>query len=439
VQAPSVSPLTTGDRSGDPAAGDASGRRRRARAESAVTTCTMAVLVGVTLQGGGIGSSYQALDIPVAVASLALITLLRRWPVQVTLLLSALAAVSPVATPPATLGALVVARWRPLPVALAVAGVGIGTQLIRGAWRPVAGLPYGWWVVLVGVAYAALVGWGMLLRANRALIDSLRDRAERAEADQARRVAEARAAERTRIAREMHDVLAHRLSLLATYAGALAYRPDAPPDQLSRAAEVIRSGAHQALDELREVIGVLRDDELPDLDGQAGLPPGMRPTPGLADLPRLIEESREAGMRIETDGIESGGIESGGTEAGGTQAGGTEAGGIDLNGGVVPDVAGRTVYRVVQEGLTNVRKHAPGAMARVTLDGGPGAGLNVTIVNRLPSAAGGPEAGPRPAPIPGTGTGLIGLSERLELAGGTLAAGARGGEFTVHAWLPWPE
>jgi signal transduction histidine kinase len=391
----------------------------------------MALLVGATLEGSGTGSSYLALDITAAVASLALITQLRRWTVPVAVLLCVLAAVSPAATPPATLAALVVARWRPLPVALCVAGAGIGAHLIRGAWRPIAGLPYGWWAVLVCVAYAALVGWGLLIRANQALISSLRDRAERAEADQARRVAEARAAERTRIAREMHDVLAHRLSLLATYAGALAYRPDAPPDQLSRAAEVIRSGAHQALDELREVIGVLRDDELPELAGVADLPGGMRPMPGIADLPRLVEESRAAGMLIEVDGIE-------------------------VEGGL-PEVAGRTVYRVVQEALTNVRKHAPGAAALVTLDGGPGAGLNVTIVNRLPSAAGGPDSdvravpvpgtGPTPGtglipgtgPIPGTGTGLIGLSERLELAGGTLESGARGGEFLLRAWLPWPE
>ncbi len=234
----------------------------------------MALLVGVTLEGTG-GGSDLAFDIPAAVLSLALIAFLRRWTVPVAVLLCVLAAVSPVATPPATLAALVVARWRPMPVALAVAGLGIGAHLIRGAWRPVAGLPYGWWAVLVCVAYAGLVGWGMLLRANRALISSLRDRAERAEADQARRVAEARAAERTRIAREMHDVLAHRLSLLATYAGALAYRPDAPPEQMSRAAEVIRSGAHQALDELREVIGVLRDDEPPgSADGLRGPPTG---------------------------------------------------------------------------------------------------------------------------------------------------------------------
>ena len=218
--------------------------------------------------------------------------------------------------------------------------------------------------MLVCVAYAGLVGWGMLLRANRALISSLRDRAERAEADQARRVAEARAAERTRIAREMHDVLAHRLSLLATYAGALAYRPDAPPEQMSRAAEVIRAGAHQALDELREVIGVLRDDEPP---GSAdGLTDGMRPLPGVADLPRLIEESRAAGMRIE--------------------AGGGAWPGDEPALSCLPDAAGRTVYRVVQEGLTNVRKHAPGAAARITLDGGPGAGLDVTIASRLAPA-----------------------------------------------------
>jgi signal transduction histidine kinase len=323
-----------------------------------------------------------------------------------------------------------------------VAGAGIGAHLIRGAWRPIAGLPYGWWAVLVCVAYAALVGWGMLIRANQALISSLRDRAERAETDQARRVAEARAAERTRIAREMHDVLAHRLSLLATYAGALAYRPDAPPEQLSRAAEVIRSGAHQALDELREVIGVLRDDELPVLtDGRAdgtadGMADAMRPMPGVTDLPRLIEESRAAGMRIEAGG--------GAWPGDGAWPGGPGSEALSEAHSVppavapswLPDALGRTVYRVVQEGLTNVRKHAPGAAARITLDGGPGAGLDVTIVNRLAVASGAVAGRP---PVPGSGTGLIGLSERLELAGGKLESGARSGEFLLHAWLPWPE
>ncbi|MDX6341352.1 MAG: hypothetical protein QOH87_1490 [Trebonia sp.] len=362
----------------------------------------MAVLVGATIAGSGTGT-YLALDIAVGAASLVLVPLLARWPVQAAVLLSLLAALSPAATPPATMAALIVARWQRLGVALAVAGTGIAAHLIRGAWRPVSGLPYFWWAILVFVAYAALVGWGTLIRANRALISSLRERAERAEADQARRVSEARSAERARMAREMHDVLAHRLSLLATYAGALAYRPDAPPDQVSRAAEVVRSGVHQALDELREVIGVLRDDSLPDLAAAS------RPLPGIADLPELIGESRAAGMRI-------------------------EMGGAAWSAAGLPDVAGRTAYRVVQEGLTNARKHAAGEPVTVTIGGGPGAGLDVSVVN---------PAGPPPAglafPVPGSGTGLIGLTERLELAGGTLDWRNSGGEFRLRAWLPWPE
>ena len=218
-------------------------------------------------------------------------------------------------------------------------------------------------------------------------------------------MAEARTAERTRIAREMHDVLAHRLSLLATYAGALAYRPDAPPEQLSRAAEVIRGGAHQALDELREVIGVLRDDDRPDLIADS------RPLPGLAALPGLVGESRAAGTPVELAGL----LADEGRDA-----------------AVVPDALGRTVYRVVQEGLTNARKHAPGEPARVrlSLGEGPAAGLDLVIASRLP-------AGPVSGAPPGAGTGLIGLAERVELAGGRLEAGRRGGEFVLRAWLPW--
>ena len=99
----------------------------------------------------------------------------------------------------------------------------------------------------------------MFVRARRQLVVSLRDRAERAEAEQQLRVEQARQAERARIAREMHDVLAHRISLLSLHAGALEFRPDAPPEEVARAAGVIRASAHEALEDLREVIGVLRD------------------------------------------------------------------------------------------------------------------------------------------------------------------------------------
>jgi signal transduction histidine kinase len=387
---------------------------RRRRAERLIWTGAMAALTAAVIAGEAVTTPapYLVLDITVGAVSIGLVALLGRWPVPVVVLLSLLCAVSPAATPSATLGILVIAERQRRTVALAVAAIGIAAHLVRDAWRPVGGLPYGWWAVLVVAAYAALVSWGMLVRAHGALISSLRERAEHAEAEQARRVAEARAAERSRIAREMHDVLAHRLSLLATYAGALAYRPDAPPEQLSRAAEVVRSGAHQALEELREVIGVLRDDELPDLTA------GSSPLPGIAELPRLIEESRAAGTPIEVSGD-------------------------TWDPALVPQSQGRTVYRVVQEGLTNVRKHAPGGPARITFGGRPGAGLDIVIASRLPPASAGFPGPAQVAPQPaagaaGTGVGLIGLTERVELAGGKLEAGPRMSEFRLHAWLPWP-
>ena len=109
------------------------------------------------------------------------------------------------------------------------------------------------------LASVAVVTWGMFVRARRQLVLTLRDRAERAEAEQHLRVDQARQQERARIAREMHDVLAHRISLLSLHAGALEFRPDAPPEEVARAAGVIRSSAHEALNDLREVIGVLRE------------------------------------------------------------------------------------------------------------------------------------------------------------------------------------
>ena len=134
----------------------------------------------------------------------------------------------------------------------------------------------------------AVAAWGMFVRARRQLVHSLRERAERAEAERQEHAERARLQERARIAREMHDVLAHRISLLSMHAGALEFRPGATPDEVARAAGVIRASAHQALEDLREVIGVLR--EAPD-----GATP-ERPQPTLADLPALVEESRAAGM-----------------------------------------------------------------------------------------------------------------------------------------------
>ncbi|WP_241683138.1 sensor histidine kinase [Actinomadura sp. J1-007] len=148
------------------------------------------------------------------------------------------------------------------------------------------------------------------------------------------------------------------------------------------------------------MILVLREDEE---DGEDG----SRPQPVLADLPRLVQESRDAGAEVElTDAV--------------------------ADPDALPAATARTAYRVVQEGLTNARKHAAGTRVRVALEGRPGDRLAIEIRNRLPA---GPDAAPA---IPGSGTGLVGLTERVRLVGGTLDHQAAGGEFRLRAWLPWP-
>jgi signal transduction histidine kinase len=370
----------------------------RDRVAAIISTAAVGTVVAFILWGTARSDPMPlfVLDVVVAVVSCALIPVMLRHPASAGLVLSALAALSPVATTAATLAALHTARRRRFPVALAVAAAGIAGHAIQGWWRPDRGVSYLWWLLLVTAAYAALVGWGALAQARAALVSSLRERATRAEAEQDRRVVEARMAERTRIAREMHDVLAHRLSLLATYAGALEYRPDAPPEQLAAAAGVVRAGVHQALDELRQVVTVLRDDDGSD----------DRPQPMLADVPGLIAESQDAGLTVHVDNRITAHPEP-------------------------PTAIGRTAYRIVQEALTNARRHATGQPVAITLDGAPGGRLTIDISNPLPDRA--------PAiPASGAGTGLIGLAERVHLTGGALHHTAdTGNEFRLSAWLPW--
>lgn len=377
---------------------------RPSAALTAGSTAGIGVLAGLAIWGEASRAGVPALlglDLAPAAAGCALVPLLlRSRAVGIALALAVLAGATPAATPAATLGVLLVAQRRRLAVAVAVAAAGIAAHAVRGLWRPTPGLSFGWWLILVVVAHAALVGWGRLTQARSALIASLRERARRAEAEQGRRVAEARAAERARIAREMHDVLAHRLSLLATYAGALEYRPDAPPERLSRAAAVVRDSAHEALRDLRDVVALLRDED-------GGTDAGRRPQPTLADLPRVVGESRQAGTPVELRD--------------------------ELPAGAVPPARiGRTAYRVVQEALTNARKHAAGRPVRVVLAGRPGAELTIDIGNPLPGGTGAGTA------IPGSGTGLVGLTERVRLAGGCLDHGPQDGEFRLRARIPWP-
>jgi signal transduction histidine kinase len=262
--------------------------------------------------------------------------------------------------------------------------------------RPDPDLPYLAAIAVSVPLTASVVGWGMFVRSKRQLMLSLRDRARRAETEAVLRAEQAQRLAREAIAREMHDVLAHRLTLLSVHAGALEFRPDAPREEVARAAGVIRESAHEALQDLREIIGVLRAGDSDD----AG-----RPQPTLAALDGLVSESREAGMKVALDNRVT-------------------------DPAAVPASVGRTAYRIAQECLTNARKHAPGAEVTVSVRGAPGEGLTVFVRNPPP---------PGEVPhVPGSGQGLIGLAERATLTGGRLEHGPEGnGGFEVRAWLPW--
>jgi signal transduction histidine kinase len=342
---------------------------------------------------------FTLLDVVGGMVACLALWVRRRWPLGLALALTVVAAVFSAAGGAALIALFTLAVHRPFRQAVAVAAFALATQPLYLAIYPNSSAPYVVDLVLSVLIIGAALAWGMFVRARRQLVFSLRDRAQRAETEQQLRVEQARQQERSRIAREMHDVLAHRISLLSLHAGALEFRPDAPPDEVARAAGVIRSSAHEALQDLRAVIGVLR--ERPEGDAPE------RPQPTLGDLPALIDESRAAGMRVSYDWRLA-------------------------DAASVPDGMGRNAYRIVQEGLTNARKHAHGSAVEVTLDGAPGDGLTIEVRNRLPVGA------VAVADIPGTGTGIVGLAERASLAGGRLEHGRTdAGDYRLWAWLPW--
>lgn len=369
-----------------------------------ITALLLAAGCGVFLIDDSISSASGhvpereiALDWVLGTVAIVAIWWRRRRPLVIAVGTAVLSAVSAFAAAAAVLAMFTAAVHRRTTVAASVGLLNVATGVVFGLYRPQTGP---WWVSLLvsGIVSVVVVAWGMVIRARRQLVWTLRERAERAEAEQLWHAEQARQAERTRIAREMHDVLAHRISLLALHAGGLTVRPDLPSHQVAETGELLRATAHRALEELRDVIGVLRDgtDDAP-----------AQPQPTLCDIPRLVDETRRTGAKIEfrmalPDEAEP------------------------------PDVLGRDAYRIVQEALTNVAKHAAGTATTVEVCGAPGTGLRVMVRNRLP-------LGTPAATIPGSGSGLVGLHERVALAGGTLTHGPNdAGEFVVAATLTWP-
>jgi signal transduction histidine kinase len=342
------------------------------------------------------GTIARVLDLVLGVASLAALWDRRRHPVGVAAFVIPASTVSALAGG-AGLVVLFNAAIRCDRRSLGwIVGASVAGSIVYGLLYASSGTDFRDSVLVGILLFGFAVGWGLFIRVRRDLVDQLHERAARLEEEGRLRADQARAAERERIAREMHDVLAHRISLLSLHAGALEYRPDAPPAEIEATAGVVRESAAAALEELRDVIGVLREGT--ESEARA-------PQPTLADLPALLEESRAAGMRIEDE---------------------LDLGAADEGAGS----AARTAYRIVQEGLTNARKHAPGTLVRVKV-AADAEEIAIEVRNRAPLS-------PAPPPaLPGAGSGLIGLGERVGLAGGELRHQiAADGDFVLAATLP---
>ena len=337
------------------------------------------------------------IDLVVGLACFALVHFRRRWPFAVAALSGLLTLVSGVAAGPSTLAAVSLATRQRLGQIVAAALVGLVSYQGYVDTQPIDDPDPFWVGFAFNVAITiAIFGWGMYIGSRRQLLWSLRQRALRAESEQGMRVAQARGTERARIAREMHDVLAHRISQISLHAGAMSYREDLDAEGLRESARIVREQAHEALTELRDVLGVLRDPDTGEL--------ADRPQPTYADLGPLVDEARAAGLSLSFH---------------------DEVHGVDEP---LPEVVGRTVYRIVQEGITNVRKHAPGAVLSVEVTGDPASGIDVRLRNPIGFGS---------TDTPGSGLGLIGLSERTELRGGRLEHRQDGSDFVLHGWIPW--
>ncbi|MFH9132482.1 sensor histidine kinase [Streptomyces sp. NPDC017524] len=285
--------------------------------------------------------------------------------------------------------------WR---VGLLTMGALTATSMVFGStpWYSQENLGVFAWIGMAGAA-------GDAVRSRRAFVDAIRERAERAERtreeEARRRVAE----ERLRIARDLHDVVAHHIALVNVQAGVAAHVMDKRPDQAKEALAHVRDASRSALNELRVTVGLLRQQGDPEAPTE--------PAPGLAVLGELVDTFRNAGLPVEVAGSD--------------------------HGNRLPAAVDLAAYRVIQEALTNVRKHAgAGARAEVSVVR-VGATAEVTVLDngrgcaaRRPGAGAGDD-------LDSGGHGLVGMRERVTALGGALTAGPRyGGGFRVHAILP---
>ena len=424
---------------------------RVARRLMPVSVSDLAYAVAVAAMGAGFAGALSAsfgVGVPLATAGVVAVEAVplvwrRRAPVVVLVLTLALGSVPALLEPAAfspLLAAIVatytVATQRPLPVTAAAAGLAaVGTPLVlHGLFDGES--PYhvtvlaGDYLVnyIVGslVAFGCAAGLGIVVRAWRERTARLEDYAARLERERSERARRAVLEERARIARELHDVAAHHLSGLVLLSGALERQAAGESPEVRQLAADVREGGATALASMRRLVGLLRaaDDDPADRGSQ----------PSLADLDGLVDAARRDGLEVDfdTDGV----------------TGETDD---------VPDEVGLAAYRIVQESLSNTRRHAAGARARVQLarrngrllvevadDGGRGAhwshhsgGAGSPSGQRDPGRGAPHDHPSHGAPQHEPGHGLIGMRERVTLLGGKFDAGPRDPSgWRVRAELP---
>ncbi len=291
-----------------------------------------------------------------------------------------------------------VAAWQP---GRRIAWVALGAAVVATVLRRLPDVPDSWGITTAEVAVVVAVWvWGRSRSLRRAYVESLEQRARYLEQAREAGTRAAIAEERTRIARELHDVVAHHVSVMTVQAGAGSRKARREGSATQDNLAAIEHTGREALGELRRLLGVLR------ADGDGGPPDYREPHKGLADLPELVGHARDAGLDAELKVERSGGPD-----------------GVDAG-------VGLTAYRIVQEALTNVVNHAGPTRVRVVVRNDRDA-LDIDVIDDGPASA------PPPGQRNGSGHGLLGMRERVAMLGGELAAGPRpGGGFEVHARLP---
>jgi signal transduction histidine kinase len=381
-------------------------RQHRLAVDALIAVCFALLDTADTLAGGSWWPAHPGPLAWVMLAAQALadlsLTARRRAPIIViailagyTLALSLL--ISPVgALTPANAGNV----WAPYGTVLAAYGpfyrcqdrrtafaaVGVLTAIVARIWEPSVT------VITIGVLRTAAGPLlALYLTARHEMLQALRERAERAEQERYLLAEQARADERARLAGEMHDVVTHRVSLMVLQAGALGIT--ATDNATRRAAEELRAAGCQALDELRDLVGILRTapegDQVPSTSGLAAL---VAESTAVGSPAELIEEGDPA---------------------------------------LASPVVGRTAYRIVREALTNVRKHAAGTQVRVHVSYGESQ-VRLSIRNTAPASRNGGDLA-----ATGSRLGIASLRQRIELVHGTLRAGPTpDGGFCLEATLP---